>query len=199
MHREQLIVISMNSVRSSELEGKFKITGLVIIIFRCLSSMWCSGKFGSTCWCRRHKRPCVQSLVWGRSPEVGNVSYSTPVFLLGKFYWQRSLGVPSTWGHRVRHHWQLNTRARQSALFLFPITERPKLRIHCGTITWTHSQILIYQYSVCEVWLCLALVSLRHVSHRPLKLALQTGLVSSIVYLALVLSLSIYWNKWAFV
>ena len=74
---------------------------------------------------------------------MGNVSYSTPVFLLGKFSWQRSLGVPSTWGHRIRHHWQLNMRAGKVP-FSFFYYWKTKPSIHCGNITCTHSQILLY-------------------------------------------------------
>ena len=36
----------------------------------------------------------------GRSPEEGN-GKSTPVFLPGKFYWQRNLVGYSPWGHKM--------------------------------------------------------------------------------------------------
>ena len=48
------------------------------------------------CQCRRHKRhgfdPCVRKIPWRRKP--------TPVFLLGKFYGQRSLVGYSSWGSK---------------------------------------------------------------------------------------------------
>ena len=54
-----------------------------------------SGK-ESTCQCRRHKRhrfdPWIRKIPWWRAWQP------TPVFLIGKFHGQRSLGGYSPWG-----------------------------------------------------------------------------------------------------
>ena len=70
---------------------------------------WCSGK-EYACQCRRCWRcrfnPWIRKIPWWRKWQP------TPLFLLGKFYGQRSLAVYNPWGHkesntteRVTHLW----------------------------------------------------------------------------------------------
>ena len=71
-------------------------------------------------------------------------SYSTPVLLLGKFHWKRSLEVPSTRGHKesdANDNW---TCMQGRVAFSFSYYWKSKPSTHCGNITCTHSQILLY-------------------------------------------------------
>ena len=58
---------------------------------------WCSGK-EYACQCRRCWRcrfnPWIRKIPWWRKWQP------TPLFLLGKFYGQRSLAVYNPWGHK---------------------------------------------------------------------------------------------------
>ena len=70
--------------------------------------------------------------------------YSTPVFLLGKFHWQRSLGVSSTRGHKESDTTDNWTCLQGKVAFSFSYYWKTKPSIHCVNITCTHSQILLY-------------------------------------------------------
>ena len=92
-------------------------------------SWWLSGK-ESPCQCRRHGglrfNPWVRKIPWRRAWQP------TPIFLPGRIPWTEEPGrLLSMGSQRVRHYWS-NWACTQ------------------GTLTHTHTQIIIYLFPSCS-------------------------------------------------